>query len=139
MRLSIIAASLAVLSVLAGAARAAGTAEAAGNWKDPDNGAILKFFDCDGDLCAKIATPSDPAKTDDKNPDASKRATPLTGLAILDHAKKSDDTSWKGNLYNTEDGKTYAGYVTLLAPDKLQLKGCALIVFCKSIVFSKAP
>ncbi len=112
-------------------------ADIAGNWKDPDNGAVLSFFDCGGDLCAKILTASQPGLKDDKNPDEAKRSQPLDGLAILDHAKKSDDGTWKGNLYNATDGKTYSGYVSLPAPDKLQLKGCALVVFCKAVVFDK--
>jgi uncharacterized protein (DUF2147 family) len=112
-------------------------ADAAGNWKDPDNGAVLSFFDCGGDLCAKILTASKPGLKDDKNPDEAKRSQPLEGLAILDHAKKTAEGSWKGNLYNAADGKTYAGYVTLPAPDKLQLKGCALLVFCKTVLFDK--
>jgi uncharacterized protein (DUF2147 family) len=139
MRLSTIAAGLVLAGTLSLPSFAAGTTDVSGNWKDPDTGAILAFADCDGDLCAKILTPSSPDMKDDKNPDASKRATPLAGLAILSHAKKSDDTSWKGDLYNTNDGKTYSGYVTFTAPDKLQLKGCALLIFCKTLVLSKAP
>ena len=132
-------ASLAVaLGLAASPAVAAGTTDAAGNWQHPDTGAIISFFDCGGDLCAKILKPSQPGLKDDKNSDEAKRSVPLEGLSILDHAKKSDDATWKGNLYNAEDGKTYSGYVSLLAPDKLQLKGCALVVFCKSIVFNKA-
>jgi len=138
MRFTLLAAGIAA-AALASPAWAADAPGAIGNWKHPDNGAILAFYDCDGDLCGKIATPSDPALKDDKNPDPAKRDTPLTGLVVLNHAKKSDATSWKGDLYNTEDGKTYSGYVTLTAPDKLQLKGCALLVFCKSVVFTKAP
>jgi len=137
MRLSTIVFGITLSGALSLPAFAAGGSSAAGNWKDPDTGAILSFADCDGDLCAKILTPSSPDKKDENNPDPARRGTPLAGLSILDHAKKSDDTSWKGNLYNTQDGKTYAGYVTVLAPDKLQLKGCALVVFCKSLVLSK--
>lgn len=112
-------------------------ADAAGNWKDPDTGAVLSFFDCGGDLCAKIITASKPGLKDDKNPDEAKRSQPLEGLSVLDHARKTDDGAWKGNLYNAADGKTYAGYVSVPAADKLQLKGCALVVFCKSVLFDK--
>ena len=120
-------------------ASAATTADATGNWKDPENGAILAFGDCDGDLCGKIAVPSSPGKKDVSNPDPAKQSAPLAGLTILDHAKAQANGSWKGDLYNADDGKTYAGYITLLAPGKLQLKGCALIVFCKTLELTKAP
>ena len=136
-RLAVTFAAL-LLASLSLPGRTASAADATGNWQNPDNGAILSFFDCGGDLCGKIVKGSKPDLKDDKNPDEARRSQPLDGLAILDHAKKSDETSWKGSLYNAEDGKTYTGYVTLQAPDKLQLKGCALLVFCKSIVFSKA-
>ena len=119
--------------------QAASTADVTGNWKDPENGAILAFADCDGSLCGKITVPSSPDKKDAFNPDPAKQSAPLAGLTILDHAKQQADGSWKGNLYNADDGKTYAGYVTFQAPDKLQLKGCALVVFCKTLVLSKAP
>ena len=133
---SLLTAAVLAASPIAGASVSI-AADAAGNWKDPDTGAVLTFFDCSGDLCAKIMTASKPGLKDDKNPDEAKRSQPLEGLAVLDHAKKAEDGSWKGNLYNATDGKTYAGYVTVPAIDKLQLKGCALVVFCKAVVFDK--
>ena len=131
------AAFAALLAGLATTTSAAGMADASGNWQHPDNGAIISFFDCGGDLCAKIVKASSPGLKDDKNPEEAKRSQPLEGLAILDHAKQTADGAWQGNLYNAEDGKTYSGYVTLQGADKLQLKGCALVIFCKAIVFSK--
>ena len=111
--------------------------EAVGSWKHPDNGAIVSFYACDQDLCAKILKASEPGLKDSHNPDAGKRDQLLEGLVILDHAKKTGDADWSGNLYNTQDGKTYTGHVSLLSPSQLQLKGCALVVFCKSIVFTR--
>jgi uncharacterized protein (DUF2147 family) len=134
----VVAFSIAAVAALASPAGAASVTDAAGTWQHPENASVLAFYDCDGDLCAKIAKPTAPGLKDDKNPDESKRGALLEGLVILSHGKKSDETSWKGDLYNATDGKTYSGYVSLLAPDKLQLKGCALLVFCKTIVFSKA-
>ena len=125
------------MMALASGAFALGLTEATGNWKHPDTGAIISFFDCGGDLCGKILKASEAGAMDAKNPEENKRSRLLEGLTILDHAKTAGEGSWKGNLYNAEDGNTYAGYVTLQAANKLQLKGCALIVFCKSIVFSK--
>ena len=138
MRILATAIGLVGLTALAMPAAATGLADVAGNWKDPGTGAILAFAGCGGDLCGKIAVPATPGAKDDQNPDAAKRVMPLEGLLILDHAKTYDDTSWKGDLYNTQDGKTYSGYITLLAPDKLQLKGCALVVFCKALVLGRA-
>ena len=38
---------------------------------------------------------------------------------------------WKGSLLNPEDGKTYSGVITLVSANGLNLKGCALGVFCQ--------
>jgi uncharacterized protein (DUF2147 family) len=137
-------AGLAAVAIVAGLSSAWGAAPAssldiAGNWLHPENGAILEAYDCDGDLCVRIAQASKPGLADEKNPDEAQRARPLDGLIILDHAKANDESSWKGDLYNTQDGNTYSGNVTLLSPAQMQMKGCWLSVFCKTLVFSKVP
>jgi uncharacterized protein (DUF2147 family) len=117
----------------------AASADAAGRWLHPENGAILALFDCDGDLCLRVDQGSKPGLLDVKNPDDSLRSRPIDGLMILDHAKAAGGDSWKGQLYNTQDGNTYTGTITLLSPAQLQMKGCWLSVFCKTLVFSKIP
>jgi len=115
--------------VAAGIFVAAGTAHAAdpyGTWTRPSTGAKLEFYDCGGKLCAKVASVVDKAKQGD------------VGKVIMTGAAKSGDNTWKGDLLNLEDGKTYSGVVTLEGPKALNLKGCALAgLICKGETWTK--
>lgn len=95
---------------------AAGTAQAAdpyGTWVRPSTGTQVSFYNCGGNLCAKIVGVKD----------AAKKAT--VGTVIMSGAKKTGDNKWEGNLLNTDNGNTYSGYVQLEGGG-LTLKGCAL-------------
>lgn len=104
------AAAAAVLAV-AGPANAA---DPYGTWTRPSSGTKVTFYDCGGKLCAKVADVVKPAEKGN------------IGKVIMTGAAKSGDNVWKGDLLNLEDGKTYAGVVTLEGPKALNLKGCAL-------------
>lgn len=82
-----------------------------GTWTRPSNGAKVNFYDCGGNLCAKVVS----------SPTAG-----AAGKVIMSGAKKTGDNAWQGELLNTEDGKTYTGKVTLDSPKALTLKGCVL-------------
>ena len=53
------------------------------------------------------------------------------GTVIVSGAAKTGANEWKGNLLSPEDGRTYSGVITLVGADGLNLKGCALGVFCE--------
>ena len=92
-------------------------AEPYGTWMRPSNGAEVSFFNCGGKLCGKvIGKGSSNAKV---------------GTMIVGGAAKAGANEWKGKLLNPEDGKTYSGVITLVGADGLNLKGCALGVFCQ--------
>jgi uncharacterized protein (DUF2147 family) len=80
-----------------------------GVWTRPSNGTKVEFTNCGGKLCAKVISSA--------NKDS-------VGKQIMSGAEKSGDNTWKGNLLNTEDGKTYSGVVVLEGPKALSLKGC---------------
>lgn len=134
-------AALAGMALILGATGApvgAQTAEGAfGTWRHPENGSFVEMYKCGEGLCAKIAKVDDPKLTDDKNPDEKLRGRPLTGLVIMQDAKKTGPASWAGNLYNRMDGKTYAGTITVKGADALDLKGCVLSVFCKTVTWAR--
>ena len=89
-----------------------------GVWKrDGGDGGKLEFFDCKGKLCARGVVPL---------PDGS--PPPL----IIRNASKVGENSWKGDLYNPEDGKIYGGRVVLNSPSKLTLTGCLMELLCQS-------
>ena len=92
-------------------------AEPYGKWVRPSNGAQVTFYDCDGKLCGKVTS---------KGNSSAKVGTVIVGGAV-----KSGANEWKGDLLNPEDGKTYSGVITLVGVDGLNLKGCALGIFCE--------
>ena len=92
-------------------------AEPYGTWMRPSNGAEVSFFNCGGKLCGKVIG---------KGTSSAK-----IGTMIVSGAAKTGANEWKGSLLNPDDGKTYSGVISLVGADGLNLKGCALGVFCQ--------
>jgi uncharacterized protein (DUF2147 family) len=131
-------AAVAATAMVLGTAVYAQTAEDAfGVWLNPENKSHTEFYKCGAGLCAKIVKVTDGQKTDDKNPDAAKRNRPITGLVIMEGAKKAGANKWSGTLYNRADGKSYSGTVTVKSKSELDLSGCVAAVFCKTTTFTR--
>jgi uncharacterized protein (DUF2147 family) len=90
-----------------------------GTWVRPSTGTQVNFYNCGGKLCGKIVAVKDQSRKGE------------IGTLIMNGAAKSADNEWRGDVLNTEDGKTYSGVVTLEGPNALNLKGCALGFICK--------
>ncbi len=106
--------SAAVAALTLVAATSAYAAEPFGTWTRPSTGTQVSFYDCGGKLCGKVVGVKDQTKKD------------TVGKVIMTGAAKDGANTWKGDLLNLEDGKTYSGVVTLEGPKALNLKGCAL-------------
>jgi uncharacterized protein (DUF2147 family) len=127
MRLTLAVLALAGSALIAPGAAFAQTAEDAfGTWKHPDNGSHISVYQCGGGLCAKVVKVADPNRKDDKNPDAKLRTRPVVGVVIMNGGKKTGANSWAGKLYNTQDGQTYSGTVTVVSKNSLKLEGCVM-------------
>lgn len=113
---------LALLS--APAAQAAN--EPYGVWLRPEAGQQFSFYDCGGLLCAKLVSV--------KNAEEQS----AIGTVILRGATKSGAKEWRGKLYNTKDGNTYDGVITLKSANELTLKGCLWGVLCKGETWRRA-
>jgi len=95
-----------------------------GVWVRPSTGTQVNFYDCGGKLCGKIVAVKDQSRKSE------------IGTVIMGGAIKSGENEWKGNLLNTDNGKTYAGVATLQGPNALHLKGC-VAVFCEGETWTK--
>ena len=62
----------------------------------------------------------------------------MAGAVIMSGAAKDGADRWKGEVYNSEDGKTYSGYVTVKSKDEVKLEGCVLSFLCKSHIWRRA-
>lgn len=82
----------------------------------------LEFYDCAGKLCAKGVLPM----LDGSPP-------PI----ILRSAAKTGPNSWKGDLFNPEDGKTYTGKITYDTPNQFTLTGCLVAFLCQSETWTR--
>lgn len=106
--------------------------DATGIWVTSDAEAHVKVGPCADQLCGQIVWLKDPIDKDTgkptldgNNPDAEKRKLPIVGLQLFQNMKPTGANSWKGRIYNPEDGKSYDATVTF-EDQKLKVKGCGL-------------
>ncbi len=131
--------TLAAAALLLFASHAAATAaDASGTWVRPSGSSRIEIAPCGNALCGTLVWLKDP-RNDVNNPDPAKREKPLLGTQIvLGMTPSGKANSWKGKVYNAEDGKTYKGYITLEGSDKMTLEGCVLGgLFCKGETWTR--
>jgi len=114
-----------------------------GKWSVPNGELTIKLSQCGKNLCGNIVRLREPTyangeiKVDRHNDDKSLRARPLIGLALLSDMKRSGQDSWKGKVYNPEDGQTYKATIKLRG-GTIQLQGCVAGILCKTEKFVRA-
>ena len=121
----------------AGATYAVGPDDILGVWNTEEKDAKIEIYECSSKYCGKIVwlkepvypagskdgTPGTPI-LDHNNPNPELRKTPLIGLPILLDFVYAEDNVWKdGKIYNSDNGKTYSGKLTLVSPDLLRVRG----------------
>ena len=121
---SVLVKGVVIVALMAGLLGVARAADPFGVWVRPSTGTQVHFYDCGGKLCGKIVAVKDPRRKGE------------IGTVIMRGAVKSSENKWQGALLNTDNGKTYAGVVTLEGPNALSLKGC-IAVFCEGETWSK--
>ncbi len=129
-RLGFIIATLAAL-LAAPLARAQGAAEPTGIWMTQAGDARVKVSKCGGGICGVIVglrDPIDPSTrrpaVDNKNPNPSLATRPMIGLPLFSGMQPSGPNKWSGQIYNADDGNSYASSVSLPGPDTLRVEGC---------------
>ncbi len=121
------------------AAAFAAAEDAIGTWKDTETGGITQVYSCAGGICIKVVTPSKDHAVDLNNPDPALKGRSMAGAVIMSGATKDGADRWKGKVYNSEDGKTYSGYVEVMSKDQVKLQGCILGgLICKSHLWRRA-
>ena len=120
------------------AALLAGTAtksEAAGGpygiWLTQAGDAKVRISKCGRGICGVVVwlkDPIDPAtgkpQIDDKNPDPSLARRPIIGLALFRGMRATGPNKWAGQIYNADDGRSYASNISVSGPDALRVEGC---------------
>ncbi|MFC0241521.1 DUF2147 domain-containing protein [Rhodopseudomonas telluris] len=120
---------IAVLAAL-GAAMS-GTAvradDVAGIWLRDTGASKVKFAPCGGALCGTLAWIKPGTDTPAK-----------VGQKVFFDMKPTGPDAWSGSAFNPEDGKTYAGKMTL-SGGTLTTQGCAMGgLICKSSTWTRS-
>jgi uncharacterized protein (DUF2147 family) len=125
-------AGAAFLAALAGpvAAAPAGSGPA-GDWTVANGKAVIRVVNCRGQYWGLVAWEQNPGGADVHNPNTALRSRPTLGMPILlGMAPSSEPNSWHGEIYNSQDGRTYSGRITLADPNTLKVEGCVLGFLC---------
>lgn len=117
-----------------------------GNWLSEDGGTKVHISTCAGNkLCARLVWldhPVDPTtgkpKTDRRNPDPAKRERPLIGLEVVNALAPNGPNTWSGLIYNADDGHTYKANLKVESEGIAKVKGCFLVVLCKTHTWTRA-
>lgn len=124
----------AILFVLLAAplgATAAHAESADGIWLTQAGDARVRIGKCGGGICGNIVWLREPHETatgqpatDSKNPNPALARRPMIGLPLFSGMQPSGPNKWSGQIYNADDGSTYASSVTVTSADALRVEGC---------------
>ena len=118
-------AAFAALGLLASVSGVAAQ-EVVGTWERDTGASRVRFTKCGDALCGSLSW-----LKDEKGP-------AKVGQRIFYDMKPDGSDAWKGSAFNPEDGKTYAGKMSL-SGNTLTTAGCAMGgMICKSTTWTKA-
>lgn len=124
---------IAILAALLGAppAKAQAGGEPTGVWLTQAGDAKVRVSKCGSGICGVIVwlkDPIDPAtrkpQVDDKNPNPALARRPMMGLALFSGMRPTGPGKWSGQIYNADDGKSYASHIAVSGPETLKVEGC---------------
>lgn len=102
-----------------------------GVWLTEKGDAKVRVSRCAAGICGTVVwlrDPIDPAtgkpQIDDKNRNARLAKRPIIGIGLFSGMRPSGENKWSGQIYNADDGGTYASNVTVVAADRLRVEGC---------------
>jgi uncharacterized protein (DUF2147 family) len=101
-----------------------------GEWLVADGYAQIRIEDCGGRMWGIVSSEQRPGGIDRNNPDPAKRARPTLGMPVILGMQPAEPNRWEGEIYNSENGKTYSGRIILTSPDVLRVEGCVLGFLC---------
>jgi uncharacterized protein (DUF2147 family) len=100
------------------------SASPVGQWIVDDSDRRVQIMQCGKTLCGVIsATKYD--LVDSNNPDPEQRNRTIVNLPVLIEMTQTQTNRWKGHIYNTKDGRTYTGEISLRNANVLEVEGNA--------------
>jgi uncharacterized protein (DUF2147 family) len=112
-----------------------------GIWLTQDKEAKIEIIKCSAKYCGRITWTNDPLytveedvrragqpKTDDNNSNPALRTRPIMGLQLMYNFSYSGERQWVGGrVYDPGSGNTYGARLSLISPDRLEMRGYFLI------------
>ena len=113
------------LILLLASAGAAQAGDPSGLWLRENGKGSVRISPCGGALCGTVASVRDP------------ESAAKVGQRVFYGMVPTSDNVWSGHAFNPEDGRTYAGTLTL-SGNQMTTSGCVLGgVICKSVRWSR--
>jgi uncharacterized protein (DUF2147 family) len=100
-----------------------------GDWMVEKGLARITIVNCDNKYWGVVSWEKEPA-LDTHNPDPAKRARPTLGMPVILDMRQTESNRWDGQIYNSNNGKTYAANLSMAGADALRVRGCVLGVLC---------
>ena len=109
---------------------AAATDPAFGYWLVENRRAIIELHPCGPMACGRIVWLAEPfdangdPKTDMNNPDPAMRHRTLCGLPLIRGLAADAPGAWQdGEIYNSQDGRSYSVKISRGSDDRLEVRG----------------
>ena len=123
--------AIAAAMLAAASAGAQGSGEPTGVWQTQAGDARVKVSKCGGGICGVIVGLKEPIDqatgkppVDDKNPNPALKKRPMIGLTLFSGMQPVGPGKWSGQIYNADDGGTYASSISVVGSDTLRVEGC---------------
>lgn len=123
-------------------AQSAGGAD--GIWLTQAGDAKVRVSRCGAGICGVVVwlrEPIDPLtgkpQVDDKNPNPALARRPIIGLPLFSAMRSVGPNQWSGQIYNADDGKTYASKISVSGQGTLKVEGC-VGAFCGGEEWSRS-
>src|SRR6202790_4981180 len=123
--------TIATLAALLAAVPAKAGGGSEGIWLTQAGDAKVRVSKCGGGICGVVVwlrDPIDPAtgkpQIDDKNRNPALAKRPIIGLSLFSSMQPSGPNKWSGQIYNADDGNTYASNISVTGSDTLKVEGC---------------
>jgi uncharacterized protein (DUF2147 family) len=112
-------------------AKAQAGGDISGVWLTQAGDAKVRVSKCGGGICGVVVwlrNPVDSAtgkpQIDDKNRNPVLAQRPMIGLSLFSGMQASGPNKWSGQIYNADDGNSYASNISASGPDTLKVEGC---------------
>jgi uncharacterized protein (DUF2147 family) len=94
---------------------------------------VIEIAPCGPKLCGTVVK----ASANQKRKAEKGSGTELIGARLITDIEQTGDNSYKGRVFAADRNVYASGTVNMITHDRLQVKGCVLLVICKSRTYDR--